>query len=247
MNTVLFDLDGTLLPMDQDEFVKAYFKELAAKGISLDYEPKKMVQAVLDGFEAMVRNDGTATNEELFWETFKEDFGSDVHSHVSEFERFYANEYRRVKNVVHPTPLAGQYIKILRSKGYRIILATNPVFPRVAILERIRWAGMDPGDFDLITTYEDFHFAKPNLAYYQEIIDKMGREPQDCIMIGNDVQEDMCAARLGMDTFLVTDDLINTTGEDISCYTRGDRTALLDFINELPVMDQNFKELTQEA
>ena len=28
---VLFDLDGTLLPMDQDEFTKGYFKLLAAK------------------------------------------------------------------------------------------------------------------------------------------------------------------------------------------------------------------------
>jgi HAD superfamily hydrolase (TIGR01549 family) len=246
MNTVLFDLDGTLLPMDQDEFVQAYFKELAGKGGALGYDPQKMVQAVLDGFEAMVRNDGTVTNEKLFWEIFKEAFGADVHSHVSDFERFYANEFRRVKNVVHPTPLAEQYISILRGKGYRIILATNPVFPRVATLERIRWAGMDPHDFDLITTYEDFHFAKPNLAYYQEIVDMIGKEPQDCIMIGNDVQEDMCAARLGMDTFLVTDDLINTTGEDISSYTHGDRQVLLDFIKDLPVVE-DLSELTQEA
>ena len=40
IKTVLFDLDGTLLPMDQDNFVKAYFKNLAIKLAPHGYDPQ---------------------------------------------------------------------------------------------------------------------------------------------------------------------------------------------------------------
>ncbi|NLJ81389.1 MAG: HAD family hydrolase [Firmicutes bacterium] len=234
MRAVLFDLDGTLLPMDQDLFVKAYLRELGSKGAALGLNPQKFVRTVMVGLEAMINNDGSQTNEALFWQVFVQDFGPETEKYAAEFQRFYSNEFRRVASAVSPTPLASEYMRLLRAKGYDLVLATNPVFPKAATLERMRWAGLDPDDFVLITTYEDFSFAKPNPNYYREILEVIGAKAEDCLMIGNDVQEDLAAKQVGMEVFLVTDDLINPDGLDISQFKRGDRRALLEMITALP-------------
>ena len=67
MDTVLFDLDGTLLPLEMDTFMEAYFRELSLKCVSLGFEPRSLVHAVLVGVEAMQNNDGSLSNEERFF------------------------------------------------------------------------------------------------------------------------------------------------------------------------------------
>ena len=234
MKAVLFDLDGTLLPMDQEVFVKRYLQELGAKGAQLGYGSQELVQLVLKSFEIMVVNDGTMTNEERFWELFLDTYGGERRKHTEVFEEFYHREFARVAEGTSPTPLANEAIQILKEKGYELILATNPVFPRVATLERMRWAGLDPEDFSLITTYENSTFAKPNLNYYREILAKIKATPEECLMVGNDVQEDISVAQLGMDVFLVTDDLINSTGEDSSHFPQGNRQEMVHYLQQLP-------------
>ena len=98
------------------------------------------------------------------------------------------------------------------------------------------WAGLQPEDFALITTYEEFSYAKPNLGYYREILLRIGKQPQDCLMVGNDVTEDMCAAELGMDTFLITDCLINKDNVDISQFTHGTLADFYHYALALPVV-----------
>ncbi len=234
MKAVLFDLDGTLLPMDQEVFVSRYLKEIGAKGAQLGYGAKELVQIVLRGFEVMVANDGTMTNEERFWELFMDTYGGERERHMAAFEEFYNNEFARVAEGTNPTPLSNEAIQVLKKKGYILVLATNPVFPRVATVERMRWAGLDPKDFDLVTTYENSRFAKPHLDYYREILTTIDARPEECLMVGNDIQEDAVAAQIGMNVFLVTDDLINLTGEDYSRWPQGDRQAMLRFFEELP-------------
>ena len=122
-------------------------------------------------------------------------------------------------------------IKILKEKGVRVVLATNPVFPAVATLNRIRWAGLNSEDFEYITTYENSSYCKPNPSYYQEILAKIGVEPSQCIMVGNDVGEDMVApSQLGMKTFLLTDCLINKTQKSVEEYNHGDFDCLIAYL-----------------
>ncbi|HKM42797.1 MAG TPA: HAD family hydrolase [Limnochordia bacterium] len=234
MKAVLFDLDGTLLPMDQEVFIKRYLKELGAKGAEWGYGAQELVQIVLKGVDAMVANDGTMTNEERFWELFMTTYGGEREEHIAVFEAFYHNEFTRVAEGMNPAPLSNEAIQVLKKKGYELVLATNPVFPRVATLERMRWAGLNSEDFTLITTYENSSFAKPNLDYYREILTTINAKPEECLMVGNDVQEDVSVAQLGMDVFLVTDDLINATGEDYSHLPQGDRQAMVDYLKVLP-------------
>lgn len=234
MKVVLFDLDGTLLPMNQDVFVGRYLKELGIKGAELGYGAQELVQIVLAGLEVMIANDGTMTNEERFWELFMATYGGERKKHTEVFENFYQNEFSRVADGTSPTPLANEAIQVLKPKGYELVLATNPIFPKVATLERMRWAGLDPRDFSLITTFENSTFAKPNLDYYREILTKLEARPEECLMVGNDVQEDISVAELGMDVFLVTDDLINSAGEDHSHLPQGNRQEMLLYLQKLP-------------
>lgn len=231
MKTILFDLDGTLLPMDQEVFTKAYFQRMAKYLYPYGYKANDLVQNIWKGFEKMVQNDGKITNEEVFWDVFKEALGEKVIEDKPKFDHFYETDFQLVKDACGYDPNAKLLIDTLK-KDHTLILATNPVFPKIATYSRIRWAGLDVNDFKYITTYENSHSCKPNLCYYQEIVDAFQLDPKECIMIGNDVKEDMVARKLGMDVFLVTDCLINSDHEDIDQFAHGSLKDVIKYVKE---------------
>ena len=102
-----------------------------------------------------------------------------------------------------------------------MIVATNPIFPKAATYRRIEWAGLDVNDFEFITTYDNSSRCKPNLNYFYDICSICGIVPEESIMIGNDVDEDMCASRLGFDVYLVKDCMINRRNKDLRYYKSG--------------------------
>ena len=232
LRCVLFDLDGTLLPMDQEEFTKAYFHLLAKKLAPRGYEPKGLVDAIWAGTAAMVKNDGQCSNEEAFWQRFTQIYGPKVQADKPVFEEFYANEFQLARDVCGFTPRAAETVAAIRSMGYRVALATNPIFPSVATESRIRWAGLKPEDFELYTTYENSTHCKPNPAYFHDVAESLHLAPESCLMVGNDALEDTAAALVGMQVFLLTDCLINKDGRDISTYPRGSFEQLLDYIKK---------------
>ena len=233
LKAVLFDLDGTLLPMDQDEFVKEYFGLLCRKMASLGYEPKPLVKAVWGGTDAMVVNDGSCRNEEAFWRFFLGIYGEQARAHIPVFEEFYAREFQQARARCGLNPRAKETVELVKALGLRAILATNPLFPAIATRSRVRWAGLEPEDFEFITTYENSSTCKPNPDYYREILQKRGLEPEDCLMVGNDVGEDMIAQSLGMRVFLLTDCLINKKGEDLDRWPHGGFAQLESFLRKL--------------
>ena len=231
--TVLFDLDGTLLPMDQERFVRAYFGLLAKTMAPLGYAPDRLLRVIADGIQAMVQNDGAATNEDVFWRVFCAAFGEQAREDIPRFEAFYRNEFQQAKAACGFDPRAAQTIHAIKEMGFRVVLATNPLFPRVATHSRIRWAGLEPQDFELVTTYENSRFCKPDLRYYEEILGKLQVQPGECLMVGNDADEDMVAEKLGMRVFLLTDCLINRHERDVSQWPRGSFDALTAYVQEL--------------
>ena len=233
ITTVLFDLDGTLLPMDQDEFVKAYFglltKTLAAKG----YDPDAFLKALWAGTKAMMTNPGEKTNEEHFWDVFGGLIGPNRQANEAAFLSFYENEFQQVRAACGCDPRAAQTIALVKSKGLRTALATNPLFPRIATQSRIRWAGLNIEDFELYTTYEDYSYCKPDPRYYEAVLEKLGVTAEECLMVGNDAEEDTAAGKLGMQVFLLTDCLLNRKGVDIEQYPHGGFDELMDYISNL--------------
>ncbi len=233
MKAVLFDLDGTLLPMDQEVFVKDYLKRMAAFLAPHGYDPERFVKALWAGIGAMMKNDGKAKNEDVFWRVFNQVLERDARRDSALFDEFYRGEFQKSRESCGFQPAAAPAVREIRAMGYRVILATNPLFPAIATQSRIRWAGLEPEDFELITTYENARFCKPNPEYYREILGKLNLDASDCLMVGNDVTEDMIAEKLGMRVFLLTDCLINRSGADISRYQRGSFPELLQYIRSL--------------
>lgn len=233
IKTVLFDLDGTLLPMDQDVFVKAYFKGIAAKLAPHGYEPKALIDAIWSGTIAMIKNDGQVTNEKAFWNCFASIYGEKSLADMPLFDKFYEENFDAVKEVCGYNPKAAETVKKLKKAGVRVALATNPIFPSIATEKRIRWAGLKSEDFELFTTYENSKYCKPNLCYYKELLKQLDVEPEECLMVGNDVGDDMVAEKLGMKVFLLTDYLINKTDKDISDYHNGGFDELTRFLEDL--------------
>ena len=233
LTTIFFDLDGTLLPMDQDLFLKAYMGGLARKMAPHGYDPNLLIKSIWKGTGAMVMNDGSARNDAVFWNVFSAACGIDARNDESVFEDFYKNEFQEVSKACGFDPRAAQTIAALKEMGYRTVLATNPLFPAIATLSRIRWAGLKPADFEYITTYENSYHCKPNPDYYREILGNLNIKPEDCLMVGNDVGEDMVAGSIGMKVFLLTDCLINKQSEDITQYPHGSFPELLHYVRSL--------------
>ena len=230
---ILFDLDGTLLPMDQDVFVKQYFGLLAKKLAPHGYDAKKLVDSIWAGTAAMVRNNGECTNEQAFWNCFAQLMGEHTRKDEPIFDDYYRNEFNSVQQVCGFNPMAAETVKRAKQLGFRVALATNPLFPAIATENRMRWAGLDADDFELYTTYENAHFCKPNLEYYKEILAKLNVPAEECLMVGNDVGEDMITEKLGMKVFLLTDCLINKSGTDISAWPHGSFAELTAYIEGL--------------
>ena len=232
---VLFDLDGTLLPMDQSAFTKSYFGELckilAPTGL---LTPEKTVEAIWYGTKCMVKNDGSRPNVEVFWENFSvftSIKGAELDSIRNMCDGFYTKEFHRAKTVCGENPLARTAVELAKANGSRkVVLASNPVFPKVGQISRLSWVGLNESDFDLVTAYENQRFCKPNPKYYIDICNTLGVAPCECLMIGNDEREDAKAAsEAGLDCFLITDCLLPC--EDFRWNgNRGTFAEMLDYL-----------------
>ena len=232
---ILFDLDGTLLPMVQDEFVKFYMPLLAKSymnaGVSLD--PKKFIGAVWAGYEAMVKNDGSCTNREAFWSYIEPELPISTEESEKIALNFYADEFNQAICTTKPNPVSNQIVKRAKERGFETYLATNPVFPRCATMNRIRWAGLDAEDFKVITTYETCTYCKPNPEYFRGILEEFSLDPSECLMLGNDVEEDLAIRSLGVKTFLVTDTMENKKNLPIDAEYMGTLDELLKFMETI--------------
>ena len=234
IKAVLFDLDGTLLPMDQKLFLKTYFGLLTEKMVTSGYDAKTFMAALLAGTDAMVANDGRASNEAVFWQVFGSFYEEGTMPPIALFDAFYAKDFIKTRAACGSDERPLQIVHTVKEKGLIPVLATAPAFPAVATETRMGYVGLAPSDFALYTTYENCSFCKPSTGYYRELLQKLALAPEECLMVGNDVTDDMePATEVGMQVFLLTDYLINKNGSDISVYPHGNYDDLLAYVKAL--------------
>lgn len=229
----LFDLDGTLLPMEVDRFLKLYLGDLG-QALAPHFPGEQLVEPVVGATYDMIAqpHDGM-TNEQGFISAFTRRTGREWAAYEGPLNDYYSKHFPKLGVHFPPHPKAAGVVKKLKDAGKTLVVATNPVFPEAALRARVRWAGLDPEDFTLITTYENSRAAKPHAAYYEEIMAKLGLEPGQCCMVGNDIGEDMLAPMsLGMHTFFLNEQPLGEWGEVAPC-RGGDYTALEAFIDEV--------------
>ena len=234
LNTILFDLDGTLAPFMQDEFIHTYFKLLVRRLTPMGYDGEKLVHALWAGVDAMIKNDGSGTNRQVFWNVFTQLLGIQAMALESILEDFYTREFDGARSVLREDADRSGLIRSLREKGYGLVLATNPVFPAVAVETRLGWVGLAASDFDHVTTYENCRSSKPAPAYYQSILSHIGKQGGECLMIGNNPVDDMAAKEVGLSVFLVTDCLENPGGLPVENWPHGSFRELEAILAELP-------------
>ncbi|MCB9418797.1 MAG: HAD family hydrolase [Ardenticatenaceae bacterium] len=209
IKAVLFDLDDTLLGNDMDKFLPNYFT-LLGKHAERYLEKNRFLQELMAGTQAMIASTDTAvSNRDAFWYTFQQRTGLDPDEMEPFFEQFYRNVFPQLVATTEKRPLAAPLVQTCLDKGLKVVVATNPLFPAIAVEERLDWAGVPVTefDYDLVTTYENMHTTKPHPAYYHEILQMIDCAPETAVMIGDDWKNDIIpAASIGLHTYWITAD-----------------------------------------
>lgn len=232
IHTIFFDLDATLVPYVQAELTEAYFGDLHTfAAAQFDSQADRFDEAAMQGFRAMKQNDGSMSNIQRFRQVFYQvwpDCPVDVEAF---YEAFYNGPFEAVRRVVRPRGKEKALLRGLREKGYRLVCATNPVFPLSANRRRMSWAGIEPADFDYVTNYDNCRYCKPTPGYFQDAAAAVGAAPELCLMVGNDTTDDLGAIDAGLQVILITDYL----------HVRGDRpteqAGAMDFASFLQFAD----------
>ncbi len=207
IKALLFDLDGTLIDDSMDTFLPPYFTALCKKLAHLVPPEKLIAQLQASTRAAVLNNDHARTIADAFAADFFPKIGIPRETLMPLFDDFYATEYPQLRALVKPIPIARCVIERAFERGKHVVIATMPVFPRTAIWQRMEWGGIADLPYALVTDYETMHASKPHSAYYREIAARLNLAPTECLMVGNEIQNDIVPAKkIGMKTFWVTRD-----------------------------------------
>lgn len=229
--TLLLDLDDTLLQNDMGTFIPAYLQALS-KHLREKIPPDRLAKQLMRATQIMVANDRPdRTLKEVFDQAFYPALGLEESQLHHEIEDFYQNHFTQLQGLTHPMPGAVELVNEALQRNYDLILATNPLFPLLANLNRLKWAGLRDAIplFRIIASYETFHFAKPNPAFFTELLARDGWREQGALMVGNDLEMDILPARkIGIQTFLLS------PLSHPSASVGGDLTSVIAWIDQTP-------------
>ncbi len=200
-SSLLFDLDGTLLDVHMPSFLETYFPCLAPR-FGAENDVPSFKKELLDAVRLMLQNKrDDRPLARIFLESFAAARGMTPESADAVFRDFHRHDFDRLRPLTRPFPEARPLLEKALSLGYELAIATNPVFMAEPIESRIRWAGLEGIPWSFISSAENMHYCKPHPEYFTEVLDHLGRKPEECVMIGNDPAKDLAAHRVGITTY----------------------------------------------
>jgi FMN phosphatase YigB (HAD superfamily) len=233
LKAVLFDLDGTLLDVEMAEFIPAYVQGLASHFTDLA-EPDRFADTVLAATFALIRDDSVrASNEALFLEAMHRRLGIEAVEFVRRLDAFVEDGLGELAPMVRASPAARDILQLCFDRGLRVVIATNPVFPRPVIDARLQWGDLHDFDYSLVTSYENTRLCKPHPGYFHDILAQFNLDPEQCLMVGNDTEHDLAAGQVGIPTFLVETWMIDRLDGVFQSDMRGDHDGLLEFLQKV--------------
>jgi len=204
IKAVLIDIDNTLILFDEEDFFRRYLGRLAPAFSDL-MSREEFLTRLIGASRTLLRNRGARTNADHYMEDFTRGMDGNRGEIWNRFTRFYEDGFEALRACVTPIEGVRGVIDELRRDGLKLVAASHPLWPERVQQIRLGWAGLDPLDFHHITHIENTAFCKPQPGYYQEICDVLRVPPGECLMVGNDLINDMAAAAIGMKTYLTTD------------------------------------------
>ena len=227
LKAVLFDLDNTLIRFDEREFFEAYIPKISRVFSDL-MSPEILFEKLLLSTQMLVNNNGQMSNAEYFMSSFSRGYEKYRDEIWRRFIKFYETEFDQFQSLVSVTPgVRGVFVK-LKKMGVKLVVASNPIWPKIVQMKRLSWAGLGDWNFELVTHIENMSYCKPHIEYYLEVCQKINEKPDGCLMIGNDPVNDLIVAKIGMKTFLVTDGSeFDGSGLELSKSIRDDTAAEL--------------------
>lgn len=234
--TLLLDLDDTLLGNDIGEFLPVYLKALG-KHLTLHASPERLVPILLSATQSMIQNNRPdLTLKEVFEAAFFSALGVDQETMQADIDEFYASVFPTLRSLTHPRPEAIALVEYALECGYQIVIATNPLFPRSAILQRLQWANLSPEDypFRLVASYETFHFAKPNPAFFAEILGRLGWPSGPVLMVGDSLENDIRASRrLGLAAYWISTNGVKPAGGEYAPTATGSPVEVIPWLDSI--------------
>ena len=228
VEAVLFDLDGTLIDVDMQLFVPAYLRRLADR-LEGYAEPQRTMKTLRAAVTAMLGDtDGSCSLEELLCAMLLDELGIPREGYQSALAAFCRDDLPELQPLVRPHPLARELVQACLDRGWRVVLATNPIFPRAVIDARLAWSGLDDLPFRPVTSYETRRHCKPHPGFFTDLLEELALPAQACLMVGNDTLQDLSAARVGMPTCLLTTWCIDRAAPAFPADWEGTHQALLE-------------------
>ncbi|MCA9915868.1 MAG: HAD-IIIA family hydrolase, partial [Anaerolineae bacterium] len=202
IKAILLDLDNTLIVNPDRAFAAAFLREFQ-QALNKSFPEIDATTLFRDGLQLLSgQRRGDETNYARIVRHLIETAKSDRIAEV--LTDFYATAYPRLSSWVETVPGAAELILKLHKEGYAIVIATNPIYPAAAVRHRMAWGGLplDESLYALITNADNMHFSKPSPAYYAEIIGRVGIEPDEALMVGDRLSNDIePAALIGIHTY----------------------------------------------
>ena len=152
LKAIFFDLDGTLLPLNEDLFIQIYVEGIIKKFIPHGFDKEKLLYFSKKNIVDMFNNDGSKTNEQIYFDDYKQIFGEYTEKDQMLIDEFYKIEFEETFKACDYNPYARKIVEYCKEKGLKVILSTNPVFPKIATTKRMAITGLKEEDFDYITT-----------------------------------------------------------------------------------------------
>lgn len=233
IRTILFDLDGTLLQVEMQEYIPNYVASLVDR-LKNHSGAEQTSAAIFSAISALIRRDsGETSNETFFFQHIADLLDLDRLTVADSFGDFFTGDLSHLDPLMQPLALAGELVEQSLRQGLEVVIATNPVFPRAVVEARLARAGLAQFDFRLVTCFENCRRCKPNPDYFADLLDTLDLNPNDCLMVGNDTEHDLAARKIGIPTFLVDTWLIDRCRGQFETDLRGDHSALLDYIVDI--------------
>lgn len=231
VQAIFFDLDGTLVDVDMQLFVAGYLRRLTEQ-MSAQFDPARAARVLHQAVAAMFANtDAEKTLEDILYEVLYVELAMSAQEYRQSLERFCREGLDSLSPLVKGHPLSSQLIDLSLMRGWKVVLATNPIFPRVVVDARLKWGNLDRDAFHHVTSYETAHFCKPSPAFFEELLESMEVPAEACLMVGNDVLHDLSASQVGIRTCLLTPWCIKRPGVSFQADWQGSHEELLALLD----------------